>query len=74
MHLETLNNQRARKFSFPSVNETESWRRMTWDLGARRTTVDGEFLYGQHWHELAVNDCDGAGSEYLKSRAIELRH
>ena len=46
---------------------------MTRDLGAKRTTADGEFLCEQHWYELAGNDRDGAGSEYLKSRAAELR-
>jgi len=50
-------------FSLPSVNEQESWRRMTRDLGARGTKENGEFLYGQHWYEVAGNDWDGAGSE-----------
>jgi len=36
---------------------------MTRDLGARGTKENGEFLYGQHWYEVAGNDWDGAGSE-----------
>jgi hypothetical protein len=35
---------------------------MTRDLGVKRTKAAGEFLYGQHWYEVAGNDRDGAGT------------
>jgi hypothetical protein len=53
----------ARTGFFLSVNEQKSWRRITWDLRARRTKADGETLYGQHWYAVAGNDRVGAGSE-----------